>query len=584
LNKGIGLNKFAFSVITVAIISFMVSPTSAFAEPAWCAGMATNDMMSNGAEQAYTIMCTDYMETNNFTVLNNLIAPQVISSVGANTQLNADPPGIELITSNTQSEVSGASDPTGQSVVIGWNDSEQFFATGSFNGYARSANGGATWVDGGVFPTGPVHNLFGDPVIAYSPNIAGGAGHIHASLAVDFTAPLAALSAITIQISNNGGVTWGNPINVATSLTDFLDKEWIATGPNPAGGFDIIHASWTDFVNGDCFLFSCPIQYSRSLDGGLTWSPPITFNILGASQGSFIVVDSTGNNVYVFWEDFVSGNQVVNISNDAGANFGGTVTIAPINFAGIFDNDCQRFTWNGQHRINQFVSAAINPVNGDLYVTWADGEFQGSPQTDIVVYRSTNGGANWAQVATPHPALPNNDQFIPFMDTAPDGEIKMIWYDRRNDAQNLAIEVWAASSTDGGSTWAANTLISSAPFTAPSLSPNPDPLVTDCYFVGEYNVIDVPTLTFAHAAWGDGRVLTTGGNPQPQPDVFYSTLQQFVEPPPTPQPPVGGEFLPIDSTALLLAGMQTNSVWILSAFAVVASVAFGALYISARRK
>jgi len=46
---------------------------------------------------------------------------------------------------------------------------------------------------------------------------------------------------------------------------------------------------------------------------------------------------------------------------------------------------------------------------------------------------------------------------------------------------------------------------------------------------------------------------------------------------------VGGELLPIDSTALLLAGAQTNAVWIMSALAVIGSVAFGALYITTKK-
>jgi len=46
---------------------------------------------------------------------------------------------------------------------------------------------------------------------------------------------------------------------------------------------------------------------------------------------------------------------------------------------------------------------------------------------------------------------------------------------------------------------------------------------------------------------------------------------------------VGGELLPIDSTALILAGAQTSAVWMLSALAVIGSVAFGALYLTTRR-
>ncbi len=52
---------------------------------------------------------------------------------------------------------------------------------------------------------------------------------------------------------------------------------------------------------------------------------------------------------------------------------------------------------------------------------------------------------------------------------------------------------------------------------------------------------------------------------------------------PNCEAPVGGEFLPIDTTALLLAGAQTNAVWIMSALAVIGSIAFGALYITSKK-
>jgi len=46
---------------------------------------------------------------------------------------------------------------------------------------------------------------------------------------------------------------------------------------------------------------------------------------------------------------------------------------------------------------------------------------------------------------------------------------------------------------------------------------------------------------------------------------------------------VGGEFLPIETTPLLLAAAQTNAVWIMSALAVIGSIAFGALYITSKK-
>lgn len=46
---------------------------------------------------------------------------------------------------------------------------------------------------------------------------------------------------------------------------------------------------------------------------------------------------------------------------------------------------------------------------------------------------------------------------------------------------------------------------------------------------------------------------------------------------------IGGEIIPIQTTSLLLAGAQTNAVWIMSALAVIGSVAFGTLYITSRK-
>ena len=50
-----------------------------------------------------------------------------------------------------------------------------------------------------------------------------------------------------------------------------------------------------------------------------------------------------------------------------------------------------------------------------------------------------------------------------------------------------------------------------------------------------------------------------------------------------PQFAVGGEILSIDTTSLILAGVQTNAVWLMSALAVIGSVAFGALYITSKK-
>ena len=77
-------------------------------------------------------------------------------------------------------------------------------------------------------------------------------------------------------------------------------------------------------------------------------------------------------------------------------------------------------------------------------------------------------------------------------------------------------------------------------------------------------------------------VNTQSGQNSASIEKFTQTFSQESEEPPK-EPPVGGEFLPIDHTALLLAGAQTNAVWIMSALAVIGSIAFGALYITSKK-
>jgi hypothetical protein len=48
--------------------------------------------------------------------------------------------------------------------------------------------------------------------------------------------------------------------------------------------------------------------------------------------------------------------------------------------------------------------------------------------------------------------------------------------------------------------------------------------------------------------------------------------------------PVGGEFIPIDATAVLIAGVQSNAINILTGLMVIGAIAFGALYVSVKRK
>jgi len=69
-------------------------------------------------------------------------------------------------------------------------------------------------------------------------------------------------------------------------------------------------------------------------------------------------------------------------------------------------------------------------------------------------------------------------------------------------------------------------------------------------------------------------------------EIESATCGEGGEPPiiPPPMIAVGGEFIPIDATAVLIAGVQSNALSVLSAFVVIGAIAFGALVISVKRK
>ena len=135
----------------------------------------------------------------------------------------------------------------------------------------------------------------------------------------------------------------------------------------------------------------------------------------------------------------------------------------------------------------------------------------------------------------------------------------------------------------------AHTYVNSDFTPAPSLlfALNIDPDGTSFWtadiFSGNIYHMDISTgsqlFTFNAAAPVDVAGLAIFG----EPTVAVCPVGTHGTPPNCIPDMVGGQLLPIDATALLVAGAQTNAVWILSALAVIGSVAFGTLYIKTKR-
>ncbi|HUO04133.1 MAG TPA: sialidase family protein [Candidatus Binataceae bacterium] len=119
--------------------------------------------------------------------------------------------------------------------------------------------------------------------------------------------------------------------------------------------------------------------------------------------------------------------------------------------------------------VNSFGSIAINRASGTgdfgyLYVAYTDFSSASSPSTDtdVFVVRSIDGGSSWSQPVRVNDDSGSASQFLPSIAVDPStGIIAMSWYDTRNDPGNKRADTYFSFSVDAGQTWSANQQVTS---------------------------------------------------------------------------------------------------------------------------
>jgi Neuraminidase (sialidase) len=188
--------------------------------------------------------------------------------------------------------------------------------------------------------------------------------------------------------------------------------------------------------------------FSRSTDGGVTWSKPIKLNSVsglprddnGALEGFDGVVAPDGT-LYAIWDDR-DGVMMVE-SHDGGVSFSKERR--------ILQTGPGYFGITSVSRSNGFPQIGIDPRTGKVYVAWSD---YTNGDVDIFISYSSDRGRNWsAPVRVNNDPIHNgNDQFFQWMAVDPvSGAVNLVFYDRRTD--NKQTTVTLARSTDGGKTF-----------------------------------------------------------------------------------------------------------------------------------
>jgi len=402
------------------------------------------------------------------------------------------------------------------------------------------------------------------------------------------------LTVVVLQVNPTTGATIGNAVDV-TPGANVDDKNWLAADANPASPFaDNLYIVWSDFTAGGAGPVT--VRFSMSTNQGATWTAPQGISITGTEGFTWpphITVAPNGD-VYATYPtntcQQVGTVQVLRDTNGgaqlaAGAGFQKNAAFtaqqaditcnaqALVDTFGVFAPIPQTDFWLQGSAAAYTLTDPTTP--GRIYVIGNDdpnNTFGNGDDADVVMATSTDFGVNWA-VSTISSGPANSFQVMPTGAIDEKGNICVSWYDNRggqtNAANNFLLDVFVAFSTDGGATFTPdfqlNDVVFDPDLNAPARFAGPPPTLR----IGEYNGIA--------AANGVASAVWTGNDASGAQEIFFDTF------PCVAMEVIGGEFLAIDNTALLLAGLQSSAIWMLPVLAGAAGAGFAAFKLGRKK-
>ncbi|HEY3172633.1 MAG TPA: sialidase family protein, partial [Thermoanaerobaculia bacterium] len=326
-----------------------------------------------------------------------------------------------------------------------------------------SFDGGATW--GGVDlplpkPIGANGTDFGsDPSLAFDTQ-----GNVYYAYIVVFFGNGNGINgtAMAVARSSDGGQTYPDVtyFSFQGGANHFNDKPIIAVDTNPDSPFrDNVYVAWDAALGGST---SGGLRFARSSDGGATFTVTRVDDPHG--QGHLIAADpfvGPNGEVYVAWNDYLANTIGFSRSLDGGATWSTPSIVASKSIAFDIGIPAESFRRALVYPACD-ADRSAGPHRGRLSCSWMDLTEAGT--TDILLAFSDDQGATWSSPApVTDPLAIDADRFNQWLSVdAMTGGVNVSFYDTQNDTTGERFETdeYLASSADGGVTWPPNVRVS----------------------------------------------------------------------------------------------------------------------------
>jgi hypothetical protein len=254
----------------------------------------------------------------------------------------------------------------------------------------------------------------------------------------------------------DGGLTWSGPITVANAGPgQDFDKNWVVCDNNKT----------TSPFYGRCyhtwddFGDGDRILMSTSRDGGLTWSAPIMTAKRVYGLGGQPVVQPDGDVIVPAANAFAKAI-IAFRSTDGGASWGDEVIVAHVRDHGV----------PGDLRSDALPSAEVGS-GGRVYTVWSDCRFSKGCKTNALVFSTSGDGVDWSDVRRV-PINDGSEQFIPGIGVKPGttGQLGLTYYFYDDPAcggkqtDPCELSVGYVQSNDGGANWSDPQTLTDDPF------------------------------------------------------------------------------------------------------------------------